>query len=62
MELLEEILSYVTENEIEVPIGLNVEHIMTYNFDHSVELLQRMAKRYRSFCMDSDLYESGPDS
>ena len=62
MELLEEILSYVTENEIIVPIGLNVEHIMTYNFDHSVELLQRMSKRYRSFCMDSDLYESEPDS
>jgi len=56
--LLEEILSFVTENEIRVPIGLNVEHIMTYNFDHSVELLQRMSKRYRSFCMGSDLYES----
>ena len=57
MELLEEILSFVTENGIIVPIGLNVEHIMTYNFDHSVELLQRMSKRYRSFCMDSELYK-----
>jgi 5,10-methylenetetrahydrofolate reductase len=62
MRLLEEILSFVTENEIRVPIGLNVEHIMTYNFDHSVELLQKMSKRYRSFCMSSDLYESQPDS
>ncbi len=57
MELLEEVLSYVTENKIRVPIGLNVEHIMTYNFEHSVELLQRMSKRYRSFCMESELYE-----
>ena len=62
MELLEEILSFVTENEIRVPIGLNVEHIMTYNFDHSVELLQKMSKRYRSFCMGSDLYRPRPDS
>ena len=58
MGLLEEILSFVTENGIRVPIGLNVEHIMTYNFDHSVELLQRMSKRYRSFCMSTDLYDS----
>lgn len=58
MRLLEEILSFVTENKIKVPIGLNVEHIMTYNFDCSVELLQRMSKRYRSFCMGTDLYES----
>ena len=63
MQLLEEILSFVAENDIVVPIGLNVEHIMTYNFDHSVELLQRMSKRYRSFCMDSSkLYERLPDS
>jgi len=58
MELLEEILAFVTENRIKVPIGLNVEHIMTYNFDYSIELLQKMSKRYRSFCMDSELYES----
>ena len=57
MRLLEEVLSFVTENEIKVPIGLNVEHVMTYNFDYSVELLQKMSKRYRSFCMSSDLYK-----
>lgn len=54
--VLEDILNYVSKNEIMVPIGLNVEHIMTYNFEHSVELLQKMSKRYRSYCMSSNLF------
>ena len=58
MDLLEEILAFVTENKIRVPIGVNVEHIMTYNFEHSVELLQRISKKYRSFCMETDLYDT----
>jgi 5,10-methylenetetrahydrofolate reductase len=55
MRILEEILEYVTENNISVPLGLNIEHIMTYNFNTSIELLQKMSKRYRIFCMNSDL-------
>ena len=62
MGILEDILVFLTENNISVPIGLNVEHIMSYNFDHSVELLQMMSKRYRSFCMNSELYDSEPDN
>ena len=54
MKILEDILNHILENKITVPIGLNVEHIMAYNFDHSVELLQLMSKRYRRFCIDSD--------
>jgi len=53
MRIMEEILEYVTENNISVPLGLNIEHIMTYNFKTSVELLQSMSKRYRIFCMNS---------
>jgi len=58
MRILEEVLCHITENQIRVPIGLNIEHIMTYNFEHSVELLQMMSKRYRSFCMETDLYSN----
>ena len=57
MRILEEILDYMTENRISVPIGLNIEHIMSHNFDISVELLQMMAKKYRIFCMGSSLFE-----
>ena len=56
MGVFEEVLSHITENQIRVPIGLNIEHIMAYNFEHSVELLQMMSKRYRSFCMQTELY------
>jgi len=56
MGVLEGVLNHITEREIKVPIGLNVEHIMTYNFAHSVELLQMMSKRYRSFCMETNLF------
>ena len=57
MSVLEDILLFITKNRIPVPIGLNVEHIMSYNFDNSVELLQMMSKRYRSFCMETSLYD-----
>ncbi len=57
MRVLEKILGHVKEKNIAVPIGLNIEHIMTYNFDISVELLQLMAKRYRMFCMRTELYD-----
>jgi len=49
--VLDEILHYIADNDIEVPIGLNVEHIMAYNFQLSVELLQKMSMKYRKFCL-----------
>ena len=52
--IMEEILEYVAENNISVPLGLNIEHIMTYNFKISVELLQKMSKIYRVYCMNSN--------
>jgi len=56
MRILFEILSHIEKEEISVPIGLNVEHIMSYNFDHSVRLLQMMSKKYRRFCLETNLY------
>ena len=59
MEVLEDILEHVSKNGLRVPIGLNIEHIMAYNFRHSVELLQRMSKRYRSYCIEKTLEPIG---
>ncbi len=56
MGVLEKILHHISKNRIEVPIGLNIEHIMSYNFQPSVELLQKMSKRYRKFCMETEIY------
>ena len=56
LSVLQDIFNFQTENNISVPIGLNIEHIMNYNFDHSVRLLQDMSKKYRKFCMESMLF------
>ena len=55
LRVLDEILDYIVKNSITVPIGLNIEHVMSYNFQHSVELLQKMSMRYRKFCFDGFL-------
>jgi hypothetical protein len=40
--LLREILTFADRRELDVPIGVNVEHIMRYNFDASEVLLDRL--------------------
>ena len=42
---------------IQVPIGLNVEHIMSYNFQTSINMLQELSKIYREFCIKTSLYD-----
>jgi hypothetical protein len=54
--VLNDILKYLNENKIVVPIGLNVEHIMSYNFQTSIEMLQELARIYREFCIKTDIY------
>ena len=54
--VLEETLSFLNEKKIVVPIGLNVEHIMSYNFQSSIEMLQELARIYREFCIKTDIY------
>ena len=46
-EILNDILSNNEKNNIKVPIGLNVEHIMSYNFQYSINMLQELSKIYR---------------
>ena len=56
VDVLKDTLSYLNENKIVVPIGLNVEHIMSYNFQSSIEMLQELARIYREFCIKTDIY------
>ncbi len=56
INVLNETLTFLNENKIIVPIGLNVEHIMSYNFQASIEMLQELARIYREFCIKTDIY------
>ena len=56
IEVLNDTLKSITEKNLKVPIGLNVEHIMSYNFQSSVEMLQELARIYREFCIKSKQY------
>ena len=56
IEVLNEILVYIENNNLRVPVGLNVEHIMSYNFQSSVEMLQELARIYREFCIKTQNY------
>ena len=55
-EELNEILNHLEKNKIKVPIGLNVEHIMSYNFQASIEMLQELSRIYREFCIKTTIY------
>ena len=61
LEIASEILKgFLNNNEklgITVPIGLNVEHIMSYNFQSSINMLQELSKIYREFCIKTSLYD-----
>lgn len=46
LDIFEDILGFVADNKIEVPIGLNVEHINRHNFESSFTLLSRLCKLY----------------
>ncbi len=56
VEVLEKTLSHLNENNIIVPIGLNVEHIMSYNFQASIEMLQELSRIYREFCIKTNIF------
>ena len=56
VDILNDTLKYLNDNKIVVPIGLNVEHIMSYNFQASIEMLQELSRIYREFCIKTDIY------
>ena len=57
IEILNDILECNEKNKINVPVGLNVEHIMSYNFQYSINMLQELSKTYRQFCIKTSLYD-----
>jgi len=61
LEIASGILKGILNNNeklgITVPIGLNVEHIMSYNFQSSINMLQELSKIYREFCIKTSLYD-----
>ena len=56
INVLNEILNHLEKNKIKVPTGLNVEHIMSYNFQASIEMLQELSRIYRAFCIKTTIY------
>ena len=56
-EILKDILNNNEKLGITVPIGLNVEHIMSYNFQSSINMLQELSRIYREFCIKTSLYD-----
>ena len=56
-EILIDILQHNEREQISVPVGLNVEHIMSYNFQYSINMLQELSKIYREFCIKTSLYD-----
>ena len=56
-DILKDILNNNEELGITVPVGLNVEHIMSYNFQSSINMLQELSKIYREFCIKTSLYD-----
>ena len=56
-KILNDVLNSNEKNNIKVPVGLNVEHIMSYNFQHSINMLQELSKIYRKFCIKTSLYD-----
>ena len=61
LEIASDILKDILKNNeklgITVPVGLNVEHIMSYNFQSSINMLQELSKIYREFCIKTSLYD-----
>ena len=56
VNVLQETLNHLNEYDIIVPIGLNVEHIMSYNFQASIDMLQELSRIYREFCIKTEIY------
>jgi 5,10-methylenetetrahydrofolate reductase len=47
VNILEDILSFVHTENINVPLGLNIEHIARHNFEISLGLIEQLGKLYQ---------------
>ena len=46
LDIFEDILEYTSKNKINVPLGLNIEHVNRHNFESSFILLERISRLY----------------
>ncbi len=49
VNILQEILNFMVEEDIHVPLGLNIEHITRHNFELSLEFVERLGKLYHHY-------------
>lgn len=47
--VLEDILSFMQHENIQVPLGLNIEHITRHNFEISLRFIERLGKLYQNY-------------
>ncbi len=61
--ILQEVLSFVYSNRIQVPLGLNIEHITRHNFELSKELIEALGGIYaQTYSPTSALARQADDS
>ena len=49
VHIFQEILSFMVEENIQVPLGINIEHITRHNFELSLEFIERLGKLYHNY-------------
>lgn len=49
VNVFQEILHFMREENIQVPLGLNIEHITRHNFELSLEFINRLGKLYHNY-------------
>jgi 5,10-methylenetetrahydrofolate reductase len=49
--ILEDILSFMQHENIQVPLGLNIEHITRHNFEISLRFIERLGKLYQNYML-----------
>ena len=53
--ILEDILSFMQHEAIQVPLGLNIEHSTRHNFEISFRFLERLGKLYQNYMLVNSL-------
>ena len=49
INILQEILNFMHKENLNVPLGLNIEHITRHNFELSLEFIERLGKLYKNY-------------
>lgn len=49
VNILQEIIHFMNDEHIHVPLGINIEHITRHNFELSLEFIERLGKLYCNY-------------